>query len=55
LLNRNARSDALMVVEYLLLGVPDIFDSIVPAFPKVLEKINQEVIMLILNYTYVTP
>ncbi|RIA94965.1 hypothetical protein C1645_525117 [Glomus cerebriforme] len=42
LLDRHARNDALMVVEHLLLGTPDIFDSVVPTFSKVLEKIAQE-------------
>ncbi|PKK80900.1 cysteine proteinase [Rhizophagus irregularis] len=42
LLERNARNDALMVGEYLLLGAPDVFDLIISTFSKVLEKIAQE-------------
>jgi hypothetical protein len=43
LLDRNARSDALMVVKYLLLGHQAASHSIVPTFSEVLEKIAQEV------------
>ncbi|CAG8594044.1 11745_t:CDS:10 [Funneliformis caledonium] len=42
---RHARSDALMVVKCLLLGyqvAPDVFDSIIPTIPKVLDTIDKE-------------
>lgn len=55
LLERNARNDALMVGEYLLLGAPDVFDLIIPTFSKVLEKIAQEVNFSdFLSYIYVS-
>ncbi|CAI2185350.1 15485_t:CDS:10 [Funneliformis geosporum] len=45
LLDRHARNDALPVVKCLLLGyqvTSDVFDSIIPTFPKVLETIAKE-------------